>query len=80
MTAALRAVRAKKPNILVGAVAVASTEAARAMLGECDAMVCLSIPAHFYAVGQFFDEFGQVTDEEVIATLREALGKAVATG
>ena len=80
MTAALRAVRAKKPNILVGAVAVASTEAARAMLGECDAMVCLSIPAHFYAVGQFFDEFGQVTDEEVIATLREAQGKAVATG
>jgi putative phosphoribosyl transferase len=80
MTAALRAVRAKKPKRLVGAVAVASTEAARAMLRECDAMVCLSIPAHFYAVGQFFDDFGQVTDEEVIESLRKTQQKIVATG
>jgi putative phosphoribosyl transferase len=80
MTAALRAVRAKKPKKLVGAVAVASTEAARAMLRECDAMVCLSIPAHFYAVGQFFDEFGQVTDEEVIVSLHETQQKIVAMG
>jgi predicted phosphoribosyltransferase len=80
MTAALRAVRAKKPKRLVGAVAVASTEAARAMSRESDAMVCLSIPAEFYAVGQFFDDFGQVSDEDVIATLRESQEKAVAAG
>jgi predicted phosphoribosyltransferase len=55
---------------LVGAVAVASPEAARAMRAECDAMVCLSVPAEFYAVGQFFDNFAQVTDEEVIAILK----------
>lgn len=78
MTAALRAVSAKKPKKLIGAVAVASTEAARAMSRECDAMVCLTIPAHFYAVGQFFDEFGQVTDEEVIAILHETQQKIVA--
>jgi predicted phosphoribosyltransferase len=42
-------------------------------------MVCLSIPAEFYAVGQFFDDFGQVSDEDVIATLRESQEKAVAT-
>jgi putative phosphoribosyl transferase len=80
MTAALRAVRAKRPKKLIGAVAVASTEAARAMLRECDEMVCLSIPAHFYAVGQFFDDFGQVTDEEVVLTLREPQQKIVASG
>ncbi len=57
MTAALRALRARKPKKLIGAVAVASPEAARAMLHECDAMVCLSVPAEFYAVGQFFDDF-----------------------
>jgi predicted phosphoribosyltransferase len=33
-------------------------------------MVCLSVPAEFYAVGQFFDNFAQVTDEEVIAILK----------
>jgi putative phosphoribosyl transferase len=50
------------------------------MLRECDAMVCLSIPAEFYAVGQFFDDFGQVTDEEVVESLRETQQKIVATG
>jgi len=80
MTAALRAVRAKKPKKLVGAVAVASMEAAQAMSHECDAMVCLSVPPDFYAVGQFFDDFGQVTDEDVTATLRESQEKILAAG
>jgi predicted phosphoribosyltransferase len=71
MTAALRAVRARKPKKLVGAVAVASPEAARAMMHECDAMVCLDVPAEFFAVGQFFDNFNQVTDEDVVAILKE---------
>ena len=80
MLAALRAVRAKRPKKLIGAVAVASGEAARAMLRECDEMVCLKIPAEFYAVGQFFADFGQVCDEEVIASLRETQQKMVANG
>jgi predicted phosphoribosyltransferase len=71
MTAALRAVRAVNPEKLIGAVAVASREAAGAMLHECDAMVCLSVPSHFYAVGQFFEDFGQVTDEDVIEILKQ---------
>ncbi|HXV47726.1 MAG TPA: phosphoribosyltransferase family protein, partial [Candidatus Binatia bacterium] len=45
MLAALRAVRAQHPRKLVGAVAVASPEAARSMRRECDAMVCLYVPA-----------------------------------
>ena len=80
MTAALRAIRAQKPRKLVGAVAVASAEAARAMLRECDAMVCLNVPHDFYAVGQFFDDFGQVTDEDVVALLKPEQGKASAVG
>ncbi len=80
MTAALRAVRAKKPKKLLVAVAVASEEAARTMVRECDAMVCLAIPADFYAVGQFFEDFEQVTDADVIATLRETRQKAAAAG
>jgi putative phosphoribosyl transferase len=80
MTAALRSLRGHKPKKLIGAVAVASPEAARAMLHECDALVCLNVPAEFYAVGQFFDDFDQVTDEEVIALLKPDVEKVSAVG
>lgn len=79
MTAALRAIRRSKPKKLIGAVAVASPRAARAMSCEADAVVCLNVPAEFYAVGQFFRDFSQVSDEEVEAILqkREAAISAV---
>jgi len=80
MAAALRAVRAKHPTRLIGAVAVASTQAARAMLHECDAMVCMNVPADFSAVGQFFDDFDQVSDRDVIEVLRESEGRFSAVG
>ena len=80
MTAALRAIRARKSKKLVGAVAVASADAARAMLHECDAMVCLNVPAEFYAVGQFFDDFDQVTDDDVVDILKQYIGKVSVVG
>jgi predicted phosphoribosyltransferase len=69
MMAALRSLRGRNPTKLVGAVAVASPEAARAMQHECDTMVCLSVPAEFCSVGRFFDDFSQVTDDDVVTTL-----------
>jgi predicted phosphoribosyltransferase len=72
MMAALRAVRAQHPKKLIGAVAVASPSAARALRRECDAIVCLNVPAKFAAVGEFFDDFTQVSDEDVIEVLRES--------
>ena len=80
MTAALRALCAHKPKKLVGAVAVASPEAARAMLHECDAMVCLSVPADFFSVGQFFDDFSQVTDDDVVTILKQDIESVSAAG
>jgi predicted phosphoribosyltransferase len=80
MTAALRAIRARQPKKLVGAVAVASAQAARAMQKEADAMVCLNVPAEFYAVGQFFREFEQVTDEDVIKILESRGAQVSAVG
>jgi putative phosphoribosyl transferase len=71
MTAALRAIRRSKPKKLVGAVAVASPSAARVISREADAIVCLDVPAEFYAVGQFFEDFSQVSDEEVTAILQK---------
>jgi predicted phosphoribosyltransferase len=80
MTAALRAIRARQPKKLVGAVAVASSQAARAMRQEADAMVCLKVPAEFYAVGQFFKEFEQVSDEDVIKILASRETQVSAVG
>jgi predicted phosphoribosyltransferase len=59
---------------------VASPDAARAMLHECDAMVCLYVPLEVHAVGQFFDDFSQVTDEDVVAILKEEEAKVSAAG
>jgi len=78
MTAALRTVRAKKPKKLIGAVAVASLDAARAMVHECDVMVCLNVAAEFFAVGQFFEDFTQVSEQDVIAALRKSNASAPA--
>lgn len=74
MVAALRAVRAQKPQKLVAAMAVAPPDALPRMEVEADEIVCLSAPLGFYAVGQFFHDFRQVTDEEVV----ELLGTAAA--
>lgn len=80
MTAALRAIRRQEPKKLVGAVAVASPMAARAISREADAIVCLNVPADFYAVGQFFKDFSQVTDDDVVAILRQHETQLAAVG
>jgi len=70
MIAALRAVRTKRPKKLICAVAVASPQALHAMSREADVVVCLTAPAEFFAVGQFFDDFAQVTDGDVVDILQ----------
>ena len=69
MIAALHAVRAKDPAKLIVATAVASQDALQAISMLADEVVCLHVPERFYAVGQFFREFPQVTEQEVIAVL-----------
>jgi predicted phosphoribosyltransferase len=80
MTAALRAIRRQQPQKLIGAVAVASAMAARAISQETDELVCLSVPADFYAVGQFFRDFSQVTDEDVVAILKQHEARTAVAG
>jgi predicted phosphoribosyltransferase len=70
MIAALRAVRAQQPAKLIAAAAVAPPSTVRRITAEADEVVCLEIPDHFYAVGQFFEDFSQVSDAEVVAMLR----------
>jgi predicted phosphoribosyltransferase len=72
MLAALRAVRPQKPKKLVAALAVAPTRTLSKMEAEADEIVCLAAREDFYAVGQFFRDFRQVTDEEVVELLQKA--------
>ncbi|HZG05949.1 MAG TPA: phosphoribosyltransferase family protein [Streptomyces sp.] len=68
--AALRAVRALGPARLVLAVPVSSPQAAAALEREVDRLVCPYRPAAFQGVGQWYEDFSQVGDDEVVATLR----------
>ena len=72
MIAALRAVRTRQPSKLIAATGVASADALRLIHGEADEVVCLETPEFLYAIGGHFRDFSQVSDEEVVATLREA--------
>lgn len=69
MIAALRATRARNPRRLIAATAVASPDALQAVEAEADEVVCLHAPAGFMAVGQFFERFEQVEDDEVVKLL-----------
>lgn len=69
MIAALHALRSKQPAELICAVPVAPPETLKKLHGKADRIVCLSSPSNFYAVGQFYMDFPQVSDEEVIACL-----------
>lgn len=80
MIAALRAVRARKPGRLIAAVGVASAEALRLIRAEADDVVCLEVPEALVAIGYHFRDFSQVSDDEVVATLREARRPRAATG
>jgi putative phosphoribosyl transferase len=56
---------------LIAAAAVASSEAVETVRGLADETVCLTVPDRFYAVGQFFDEFRPVSDEEAVEILKK---------
>lgn len=75
--AALREVRAKGPRHLLFAAPVCTRDATRLLLREADAVICVHIPERFTAVGAWYQDFEQLTDEEVEATLaREGVGHA----
>jgi putative phosphoribosyl transferase len=70
MIAALHALRARQPAKLIVATAVAPPHTIRRLEKVADEVVCLYGTEDFYAVGQFFQDFSQVTDEEVMEILK----------
>lgn len=71
MLAALHALRQRAPQKLVCAVPVAPPDTLEKVADKADEVVCLYAPENFQAVGQFYADFGQVEDDEVIALLSE---------
>ncbi len=71
MITALHALRARSPARLICAVPVAPPDTLRKVEKLADEVVCLEVPDYFMAVGQFYLEFPQVEDGEVIALLRD---------
>jgi putative phosphoribosyl transferase len=70
--AAIRAVRAQQPSKVILAVPVASPDVVQALSQEVDRVVCLLTPEDLYAIGMWYDDFTQVSDEAVVALLQRA--------
>ncbi|TMD47268.1 MAG: phosphoribosyltransferase [Chloroflexi bacterium] len=67
--AGLESVRRRGAQRVVLAVPVAPPDTAAGLASQVDELVCLVTPEPFYAVGNFFEEWPQVTDDEVQALL-----------
>ena len=65
MLATVKVIRKEEPEKIIIAVPVAAAEAYKKLVKEVDEFICLLIAEEFYGVGAFYDDFKQVTDEEV---------------
>jgi len=70
MMAALQTVRPQRPAQLIVAVPVAPFDRLAAFEARCDKVVCLDSPVEFWAVGQFYEDFPTVEDEQVVELLK----------
>lgn len=74
MRAAVSAVRIRHPARVVVAVPVGAAESCDRLRAEADEVVCVVEPETFWAVGFWYDDFAQTSDEEVRALLDAARG------
>ncbi len=74
MVAAARHVRARGPRKLIVAAPVASSQACRLVRSEADECICLAQPRPFRAVGAWYKDFRQLTDDEVREILKHNRG------
>lgn len=75
---ACRVVRALGASRVVLAVPVAPASALAEVAQEADEVVCLETPRMFIAVGAWYADFSQTSDQEVVGLLRQAAGEAPA--
>jgi putative phosphoribosyl transferase len=79
MEAALHATRRADPKHLVLATPVAPADTIARLRPQVDEVVCLAMPPFFGAIGEFYADFQQLNDEQVVDLLRRAtFGKSEA--
>ncbi|EEG77831.1 phosphoribosyltransferase [Dethiobacter alkaliphilus] len=71
ITAALQSISRRGPRELVLAVPVAPPDTVETLSQEVDRIYCPLQPENFYAVGQFYDDFNQLTDDEISRMLQK---------
>jgi putative phosphoribosyl transferase len=69
--AAILSIKKHHPKKIIFAVPVCSREAAEEIKSWVDSIICLEVPEKLDAIGQYYEDFRQVSDEEVIALLKE---------
>lgn len=72
MLAAIRAVQAHTPKSLVLSVPVAAQESLEMLAGEVDEINCLLTPHPLYGIGEWYDDFSQLSDDDVRALLSQS--------
>jgi predicted phosphoribosyltransferase len=70
MFAAIGFIKTRQPHELIVAVPVSPPSTLRQLQQQCDRVVCVAAPADFMAVGQFYETFLPVSDEQVADLLR----------
>ncbi|EIM30161.1 phosphoribosyltransferase [Microvirga lotononidis] len=70
--AALKGLSRARPARLVLTVPVAPQDTLARLASEADEVICLMTPEEFYAVGEYYDDFRQISDREVMRLLDEA--------
>jgi len=77
--AAARSLRAQGPARLILAVPVAAPESADALMGEVDELLVIETPLDFRAVGVWYDDFAQTSDEDVMSLLESSRAEVAGT-
>ncbi len=72
MRAAVEALRRLRPARIVVATPVAPASTCSRLRDIADELVCVDVRDEFFAIGQFYEDFSQVTDYEVTELLRRA--------
>jgi predicted phosphoribosyltransferase len=76
MMAAIQTVKTQNPRELIVAVPVASPDRLEDVRRLCDDVICLLTPQRLWAVGQFYEDFSQVEDDQAVELLRHAYARA----
>ncbi len=69
--AAIASIRKRKPASIVLAIPVGPPDTVKELREDADKVICLMTPEPFFAIGQFYENFEQTSDEEVIQILNK---------